>query len=327
MALINQSSSTIDDALLLLEIKTPSLALPKPWAKNKGIVFFFGLWLLTGSETAIAQAETPKSFATSVNNEILNINLQGNRLSIEAKHISWKKLIKRLEEVTHILIYGYLPMKSEVSVSIPENTLMETLGQLFGPGMDFVFHYPKDGLHGFEMPKEIWVLGSFLGHGVQTMKVTSGSIPKNQRVELEEYSFDKEKEIVDALVEKARNDINPESRIEAMTSLVANQIDDTAIEQTLEAALKDKEPSVRGYAVHALANKEGEQATEHLRRTLQDIDAEVRKKAVENVVPEGQGIALLKEALTNPDQLVQDIAAERLKQITNKEELNDLPAL
>jgi hypothetical protein len=326
MALINQSSSTIDDALLLLEIKTPSLALPKPWAKNKGIVFFFGLWLLTGSETAIAQAEAPKSLDSSVNKEVLNVNLKGNRLSIEAKQVTWQKLINKLEKETLIPIHGYLPMKSIVTVSIPERHIIETLEQLFGPGMDFVFQYPKGRLQGYAIPKEIWVLGNFIGHGIQFKQTVYGNLQGSQRVNSNnlavahhsptDYLSDDEK--VDVLVKIARTDINPDSRIQALTSLVANQIDDTAIEQTLEAALKDKEPSVRGYAVHALANKEGEQATEHLRRTLQDTDAEVRKKTVENVVSEGQGIALLKEALTNPDQLIQDIAAERLRQITNK---------
>jgi HEAT repeat protein len=125
-----------------------------------------------------------------------------------------------------------------------------------------------------------------------------------------------ENETIQELMDKARNNDNPEVRLQALASLSGQeQPDKTATKLVLETALEDKDSRVREYAVQALASQDGREANEYLREALNDPDAGVRMRAVESVGLEGQGIALLQEALSNPDELVQTIAEERLKQV------------
>ena len=52
----------------------------------------------------------------------------------------------------------------------------------------------------------------------------------------------------------------------------------------------------------------------HLWRALRDPSAEVRIMAVESVEPKDQGIALLQEALSDVNETVRSMAANRLNQ-------------
>lgn len=325
MTLINQSSPTRDDALVLLGNKTPCLALPKPWAKNKSTVFFFGLWLLTGHETVIAQLATTQSLASSVNSEILNIHLKGNRLSIEAKQVPWQQLLTKLEEKTQISIQSAKPIESTVTVSIHSLPVNEALQQLFNHRFDSVFLFSEQKAPNSTMPKTVWLLGNPINvakassHSVKQTNDMAKPAPKPDKAAAENASIlnSNEHETVQELVDKARNEENPELRIQALASLSGRQeqADKSAEKLALETALDDKEASVRQYAVQALASQGGQSATEHLREALDDPDAGVRMQAVESVALEGQGIALLQDALSNPDELVQTIAEERLKQV------------
>jgi HEAT repeat protein len=123
-------------------------------------------------------------------------------------------------------------------------------------------------------------------------------------------------QVTDHLVELARDE-DPETRVQALSTLAGGgNADEGAVESALDAALTDKDPSVRGAAVQALASRRGVDAIEHLRQALEDPDPGVRIIAVENVALQGQGLVLLREALSDADELVRTIAADRLKQVT-----------
>lgn len=93
---------------------------------------------------------------------------------------------------------------------------------------------------------------------------------------------------------------------------------DDTVRSTFEAALADRDASVRGQALQALAIRGGSEAMEHLRQGLRDSDPGVRIMAVERVEPRDEGIALLQEALADADETVRSLAASWLKQAENQ---------
>jgi len=108
-------------------------------------------------------------------------------------------------------------------------------------------------------------------------------------------------------------------RIQALSALGdRGAADDDTVRSTLEAALADRDASVRGQALQALAVLGGSEAMEHLRQSLRDSDPGVRIMAVERVEPRDEGIALLQEALADADETVRSLAASRLKQVRNQ---------
>jgi hypothetical protein len=329
MTSINQSRSTIEETLLLLEINKPSLAQPKPMAKNNCLVFFFGLWLLTGYKTAIAQEELVQLLKPLVKSEALRVNLQENRLSIEAKQVPWQQLLTMLEEKTQVSIQSARPIESTVTVSIPAlpitealQQFTEALQQLFNHRFDSVFLLSEQKAPNSVAPKSVWLLGNAINvakassHSVEKTSDMPKPTPDKAAVDNESMLDGNEHETVQELADKARNAENPELRIQALASLSGRQehADNSDEKLALETTL-----TIRRRACGNMQCKpwpaRGDAATEYLREALDDPDAGVRMKAVESVAPEGQGIALLQEALSNPDELVQTMAEERLKQV------------
>lgn len=297
-----------------------------PWAKNKSLVIFFGLWLLTGLKAAIAQERGLPSFQSSVGkSETLKINLQGNRLRIEANQIGWHELLTTLKEKTHIAFYGIIPLKSAVTVTIPDLPVTEALQQLFSHRFDFVLQFSGQNTHNTAAPKAVWLLGNAIENVAQAGqlnikktndKPNSGLNPYKTAVYEVLAAEGRENETIQELMDKARSNDNPEVRLQALASLSGQeQPDEIATKLVLETALEDKDSRVREYAVQALASQDGREANEYLREALNDPDADVRMRAVESVGLEGQGIELLHEALSNADELIQTIAEERLKQV------------
>lgn len=92
------------------------------------------------------------------------------------------------------------------------------------------------------------------------------------------------------------------------------EADQGAVGSALDTALTDKDPGVRRYALQTIVNRKGPAATEQLRQALKDSDPGVRYLVVDSVVPKGQGLALLQEALSDASELVRTTARDRLKQ-------------
>lgn len=277
---------------------------------------FLGSWLFGGTQTALCRDDAPRPLQRSIyETAAFKVGLKDSLLSIDAKQAPWQELLKQIRDKTHIPIHCAIPLKGSATVSFTALPVKEALERLFGPGADFVFRYPKGASRTFAVPKEVWVLGSFIGHDTQSVVQTMASKTKVVPQEVDKH----DNETTDELVERARNDENAESRIQALASLSGHgQTDETAAALALGAALSDKDPSVREYAVQALANQSGQDTTEQLRLALQDPDSGVRIKAAESVPLKDQGITLLQEALSSKDKMIQAIAADRLKQVTQE---------
>jgi hypothetical protein len=313
MAEFNKSNPTIGESLLPWEIKKICRVFGKPWTKNNNYLVIIGLGLLTGINSVIGKEQgLSPSRVSVIKNKYLTINRQGNRLNIEASQVTWQELLTRLKEKADINIQSAIPLQSMVTVSIPSQPVTEALQQLFNHRFDFVFLFSDQNPKFSAVPKTVWLLGN---ENEQAASLGIKTIPAKLTPDPNLYETEGTKS-VQKLVDQARNEGNPELRLQALASLSGQgQLDKNAAKLALEAALDDKDASVRGYAVQALASQDGQAATEYLRAALDDPDAGVRIKAVESAALEGQGIDLLQDALTNPDELIQTIAEERLKQV------------
>ena len=112
-------------------------------------------------------------------------------------------------------------------------------------------------------------------------------------------------------------DKNPGTRLQVLSALAqSGKANETELQTAIDAALSDKDPSVRSAAHQALASHGGPEARIAL-ASLEDPDQGVRIMAVDSVAPGKEGEALLEEALSDADETVHVMAAERMKQVSN----------
>jgi len=117
----------------------------------------------------------------------------------------------------------------------------------------------------------------------------------------------------DVLIGLTRSD-NPEIRLRALSHIQdAGQVDESILLSAYRTALADEDPSVRSYAIEALAIQGGPDATGYLGQALRDPDPSIRILAIENVAQQGHDPALLQEALSDKDERVRSLAAFWLK--------------
>lgn len=266
-----------------------------------------------------------------------SVSFEDGLLSIEAKQRPWTQVIEAIRERTGMRFHYSIALEGSVTVSFTALPIKQALERLFGLEADFVLRYPERVFQPLAVPEEVWVLGSVRGGGVQPLQSIGDQIPletsnpsDGTRPVIEEskstgkYAVAEDAhggldlndiQVVDHLVELAR-DQDPATRVQALSTLSGRgKADEGAVELALDVALTDKIPSVRGSAVQALAIRRGPEAMEHLWHALEDPDPGVRIMAIESAASMEQGIILLREALSDKDELVRSIAADRLKQI------------
>ena len=106
----------------------------------------------------------------------------------------------------------------------------------------------------------------------------------------------------------------PERRRQALTLLhQTGHGDEMTVVTALGEALADADASVKLYAIQALAERRGSAALESLRHALRDPDPSVRMFVIARLVPEGQGLELLWDALADDEKMVRELAASRLE--------------
>lgn len=104
-----------------------------------------------------------------------------------------------------------------------------------------------------------------------------------------------------------------EKRLQALQlAYQAEQVTPGVTMSILGAALSDEDSSVKGYAIHALAALEGNEAVSYLQQTLHDPDASVRLLAVQEFGRRDDSRLLLQEALGNDDAAVRELASSML---------------
>ncbi|MGH8612475.1 MAG: HEAT repeat domain-containing protein [Gammaproteobacteria bacterium] len=297
-------------------------------------------WLLPGAAQVVKSQEAalrtgPIEVADS---PALGVEFKSGLLSIEARQSPLTEVLNAVREKTGIRFNCSLPLARSVTVSFMALPVKQALERLFGSEANFMFRYPEGRLGPLAVPQEVWVLGKVQGAGSEPRKTgggedkaapsaeesnvargpglaSEGTDSTGDNAAAEDGALDlNDVQVIDHLVELARDE-DPATRVQALSTLASGEnADEGAVESALDAALTDKDPTVRGTAVQALASRRGVDAIVHLRQALADPDPGVRIVVVENAVPQGQGLALLREALFDADEIVRTIAADRLKQ-------------
>ena len=79
------------------------------------------------------------------------------------------------------------------------------------------------------------------------------------------------------------------------------------------AALADEDPTVKSYAIQALADRGGAEALEYLHQAFRDPDPAIRRSVLESVIQLDDLLPLVRKALTDADETIRALARSRLE--------------
>lgn len=238
-------------------------------------------------------------------------------------------MLDAIQAQTGILFHHAHPFQGSVSASFTGLSVGQALTRLFGQEAGLIFRHPPNGSGSPSTPNEVWIVGQLKeggtespSHGVRGPSHRVIPIPEEQPGGVESEgdasgSMLDENDVIQRYTKMAEHE-DPAMRAEAVSALGQSaKWDEPEVHIILDAALSDKDPSVRGAAFQALVSHGGPEAMGSLRQALEDPDAGVRIMAVESVALGKEGEALLEEALSDANETVRVMAAERLKQVSN----------
>ena len=230
-------------------------------------------------------------------------------VSLEAAQNPWTQVLQEIQQETGMRFHHAFPLKGSVSICLAALPVKQALAQLFGPEASFIFHYPPGVSGQLLVPGDVWVLGT----------VREGAAESPRQAKLDSYdrvlpapeepeSLSKrseaeaglanpalyDPEVIAQLTEMAQ-DKDPGTRLQALSALTqTGNANETELQTAIDAALSDKDPSVRSAAFQTLASRGGPEAMGLLWQALEDPDPGVRMNmvAVERVTPGKEGEAL-----------------------------------
>ncbi len=256
----------------------------------------------------------------------VRVSFRDGLLSVEAKAGTWMQVLNEITEQTGIRFHHSWPFAGLVTVSFANLPVRQAIERLFGPEADFMFRYHGTAYLSSSLPKEVWILGNVQGGGArgqQSAPANKAAVDSNPahvgagRADALPAAAERpmDKVLIDHFVAMSRHE-DPQMRRQAIAALTDSGTaeEDGAVAAVLDTALTDDDASVRAYGVQALAMRGGPEVMGHLWRALRDPSAEVRIMAVENAKSKDQGIALLQEALSDVDETIRSVAANRLNQ-------------
>ena len=297
---------------------------------NRALAFVVML-VTTGLLTTLASAnasEEALSRSPVTVNAAPRVRFENGRLSLQAAQSSWKDVLDAIQARTGIRFHHARPFQGSVTASFTGLSVGPALARLFGPEAGFIFRHPANVPGSPSTPKEVWILGQLkeggsasAPHGVRAPAHGAIPIPEEQPggVESEGDASSSNVDENDGIQHytKMAGHEDPAMRTEAVSPLgQSGESDEAEVHNILDAALSD-DPGVRGAALQALVSRGGPEAMGSLWQALEDPDLGVRILAVESVAPGKEGEALLEAALSDADETVRAMAAERLKEVSN----------
>ncbi|MGZ8225068.1 MAG: HEAT repeat domain-containing protein [Methylococcaceae bacterium] len=279
--------------------------------------------LILGNSAASLAAEN------SVGNDKKGVQImmtrnKGSELQLEARQVALSEVLNKIVAKTGVRIhYSVLP-EGLITATCVGATIKQVLECLFDRKADLIFSYPHLASQDNDQskPEEIWVLGTNFSSekigssgncsvaGTQEAVLQSDQIMTN--AELPQIKPEDTGKLIEMTQAK-----DPSDRADAIARLgTQGEEGNTAVRQTLAAALADKDAAVRAQAVNSLARREGDGATKELQEALQDSDTSVRLMVVDNA---GSNSALLQQALSDSDETVRTVAAMKLDALSKAE--------
>ena len=281
-------------------------------------------WLAAEAATEGSRDNLPAKLKSDLLNiKRVSVSFRDGLLSVEAKQGTWRQVLSGITEQTGIRFHHALPLVGSVTVSFANLPVRQAIERLFSPKADFVFRYGGMALSPVSLPKEVWIVGEVGGDSAaripdQTNQRLAASAsqqnPSGQVADKPMDTTEVEQHELEQLWEMTKSS-NAATRVQGLSVMANGGIGDRdAIRSDLVAALSEQDPEVRSLAVQTLASYGDPETMNHLSEALRDPDLSVRITAVENVPLKGEGLALLREALTDTDKLIRTSARDRLQE-------------
>jgi len=275
--------------------------------------FFFGICLCLFFAIEVDATETGGEFSRF--STLKKTDTVSAKLQLQVFQVPLSDVLAEITLKTGVSVhYSVLP-QGLVSATCAGSTVEILLKCLLGKSLNLVFRYSEDkGVEGQSgLLKEVWVLGSSLD---QSPEMTLCN-PKNTeaKVSLAVAEPNKTKQLDVTLVESLFSRIKvgtPLQRADAISALATGMsIENSDVRNVLLKALDDESAIVRVQALFGWAYREGGDALPELLRALQDVDVNVRMKAVDL----SQNLNLLMQAAVDPDKRVRQFALMKLEAI------------
>jgi hypothetical protein len=249
-------------------------------------------------------------------------------IQFEARQASLKAILNQFAEKTGAIIHFSVLPEEPVTATCAGDTVKQVMECLLGSRVDRIYRKMPHNLRNKllaenTLPKEeIWILGARYGNTGSSMSCTLDDGKTNNA---KKQASGREQTPQQALMKMAQIIDDPrygELGKQALSMLAAagktgDAETDAEITQTLENALKDKNPEARVQAVYGLIQQD-KTNTEVLHEALQDNNADVRLMAVDSAKTDSpQGRAILHEALTDTDETIRSLAEQKLNAVSN----------
>jgi hypothetical protein len=281
-------------------------------ASHKALFVVFACLMLLAASSAFASAERQANNAlqTSQPSSIrLTLSKQANTaIRLEARAAQLGQILKAIADKTGINIhYSVLPEAPVTTTCVGAN-VGQVMDCLVAKQVGLVAHKPQK-----DRPAEFWLLGSSVG-SCQAVTVAPTASPVQAAAEQptpeEQAQVDQVlQEQTDQLQKQAQSK-DPNQRAEAIGNIAAIGLkDDPAIDETLRAAMNDKDANVRAQAIRAIVQRGGEEAADQIGMALKDKDVNVRLTAVSDIQDDE---TLLQQALNDSDPIIRDLAKSKL---------------
>jgi hypothetical protein len=186
----------------------------------------------------------------------LSLRFQRGLVSIEAREISWAKLLEELSRTTGITLWVRLPLEGSVTASFRNVPLERALEQLFGREVNFLYVYNNSSARSgaVTLPSEAWIFGQAHAEGSRSFE-----------------SFD-------VTVSPATRDVN-----ESTANLLETFQNSPRIARAF--AQRHPDPKVQRMAIAYLGEEATSEAIDVLFLLLQDRESSVRQTALEALGP------------------------------------------
>jgi hypothetical protein len=251
-------------------------------------------------------------------------------LRLEARQASWRQVFDRIASETGVQVhYSALPPVL-ITATCAGATVKQVLECLLGPNTNLISRYSR-GPSGGDLqgqPVEAWVVGISHGAGQRLEGVGDtgpcptagaqgdGGRPRPLDASTKTEPVAPDPELAETLVRMSGSE-DPAERVSALSQLaVERPVEPGIVQGILQTALSDEDPNVRGQAVYAVVRRGGVEAAAVLQDALQDGALPVRLMAVDGLGTDEESIALLKQALTDSEEAVRELAAMKLKSLS-----------
>jgi hypothetical protein len=235
---------------------------------------------------------------------------------LEAERAPLAQVLAEVGTKSGMTIHFSILPQDTVTATCAGDTVEQIVHCLLGADVNLVMRTaePKPMTNGAkaQAAEELWILGSSYAkdragrRAAADCGVADGAVDAKAMAKTENRS---------KLLETAASSRDEKARAGALSRLISEAPrGDPEVRAGLERALTDQSGDVRAQAVYGLALRVGPEAAPLLEDALRDADPSVRLMAVGSAWNDDTGAALLRSAVTDPDETVRALAVLKLEE-------------